>query len=96
MGQWKANNQKTADTNARTAPSYAGGTGPVNRRPAPRPLSRDTEGRPIDRNEARGNSNGAPWAPVADLTLEEGTNWLGTGSGIDATGRVHRAVWLSE
>jgi hypothetical protein len=48
------------------------------------------------RVEARSNSNGAPWAPVADLTLEEGTNWLGTGSGIDATGRVHRAVWLSE
>jgi len=36
------------------------------------------------------------WTPVAEITLEAGTNWLPNVSGTDATGRVHRAVWLSE
>jgi hypothetical protein len=38
----------------------------------------------------------ADWRPLVEMTLEAGTNWLPHVSASDATGRVHRAVWLSE
>jgi hypothetical protein len=49
------------------------------------------------RIEARPLSGpGEPWSALRDITLEPGTNWLPGLSGADLTGRVHRAIWLSE
>jgi len=48
------------------------------------------------RIEMQLRSGANQWAPVAEVTLEPGVNWLPAVSASDATGRVYRAVWLSE